>query len=46
MTVPYNANDRRTGQKLKLGPPVRLLVNEWLSVTHEVTFEFKDIPLP
>jgi hypothetical protein len=46
MTIPYNANDRRTGQKLKLGPPVRLLVNEWLSVTHEVTFEFKDIPLP
>ena len=46
MTLPYNPNDRRTGQKLKLGPPVKLLVNEWLSITHEVTFEFKDIPLP
>jgi hypothetical protein len=46
MTVPYNPNDRRTGRQLKLGPPVKLVVNEWISVTHEVTFEFKDIPLP
>lgn len=46
LTLPYNSEDRRTGKALKLGPPVKLLVNEWLSVTHEVTFEFKDIPLP
>ena len=46
ITVPYTTNDRRTGRPIKLGPPVKLVVNEWLSVTHEVTFEFKDIPLP
>jgi len=47
MTVPFGADDRRgNGKPAKLGPPVRLLVNEWLSVTHEVTFEFKDLPLP
>ena len=46
MTIAYHTNDRRTGQKLKLGPPVKLVVSEWHSVTHEVTFEFKDIPLP
>ncbi|MCE9561689.1 MAG: hypothetical protein K8U57_06500, partial [Planctomycetes bacterium] len=46
VTIPYNANDRRTGKVIKLGPPVKLIVNEWLSVTHEVTFEFKDLPLP
>jgi hypothetical protein len=46
MTVLYGPDDRRTGKTAKLGPPVKLVVNEWLSVTHEVTFEFKDIPLP
>jgi hypothetical protein len=46
LTIPYNNNERRTGKQLKLGPPVKLLINEWHSVTHEVTFEFKDIPLP
>ncbi len=46
LTVPYNANDRRSGKQLKLGPPVKIIVNEWLSVTQEVTFEFKNIPLP
>ena len=46
ITVPYGQNDRRTGKQLKLGPPAKVVVNEWLSVTHEVTFEFKDIPLP
>ncbi|MDB5312690.1 MAG: repeat protein [Gemmataceae bacterium] len=45
MTVPFAANDRR-GQPQKLGPPVKLIFNEWLQVTHEVTFEFKDVPLP
>ena len=46
LTIPYHTNDRRTGQKLKLGAPVKLVVNQWHSVTHEVTFEFKNIPLP
>ncbi|MBA4186941.1 MAG: hypothetical protein C0467_02880 [Planctomycetaceae bacterium] len=46
ITLPFNTNDRRTGKPIKLGPPVKLVVNEWLSVTHEVTFEFKDLPLP
>jgi hypothetical protein len=45
-TVNFSPDDRRTGQRMKLGPPVKLVMNEWLSVTHEVTFEFKDIPLP
>lgn len=45
-SIPFNTNDRRTGRALKLGPPVKVVVNEWLSVTHEVTFEFKDLPLP
>ena len=46
MSIPYNPTERRTGRQLKLGPPVKMVVNEWISVTHEVTFEFKDIPLP
>ena len=47
ITVPFGPNDRRTGRRpAKLGPPAKLVVNEWLTVTHEVTFEFKDIPLP
>jgi len=46
ITLPFNVSDRRTGKQLKLGPPTKLIVNEWLSVTHEVTFEFKDLPLP
>lgn len=47
MTVPFRAEDRRgNALPVKLGPPAKLVVNEWLSVTHEVTFEFKDIPLP
>ena len=47
MTIPFGAEDRRGNRATaKLGPPVKLVVNEWLSVTHEVTFEFKDIPLP
>ncbi|WP_439627417.1 hypothetical protein [Gemmata sp.] len=45
-TIPFTPNDRRTGKANKLGPPVKVVVNEWLSVTHEVTFEFKDLPLP
>ncbi len=46
LTIPFNPEDPRTGQPGKLGPPVKVLVNEWMSVVHEVTFEFKDIPLP
>lgn len=46
MTIPYGNQDRRGGQTTKLGPPVKMVVNEWLSITHEVTFEFKDVPLP
>lgn len=47
MTIPFGHVDRRGNRTTaKLGPPVKILVNEWLSITHEVTFEFKDIPLP
>lgn len=28
------------------GPPTKLIINEWKTVTHEVPFEFKDVPLP
>ena len=45
MTIPFGPDNRR-GQPQKLGPPVKLVFNEWHQVTHEVTFEFKDIPLP
>ena len=45
MSVPFQPDGRR-GQPPKLGPPVKLIFNEWVQVTHEVTFEFKDIPLP
>jgi len=47
MTVPYGS-DNRGGPKpaAKLGPVVKLVFNEWQSVTHEVTFEFKNVPLP
>ena len=34
------------GAAPKLGKPVKLVVNEWLQATNEVSFEFKDIPLP
>ncbi len=46
MTLNFGNQDRRGNITPKLGPPVKLVVNEWLSITHEVTFEFKDIPLP
>lgn len=45
LTLPFGPDNRR-GETKKLGPPVKLIYNEWMSVTHEVTFEFKDIPLP
>lgn len=47
MTVMFGPNDRRgNAPKVKPGPAVKLVFNEWQSVTHEVTFEFKDVPLP
>lgn len=46
-TIVYGADGRGGGGPApKLGKPAKLVVNEWLQVTHEVTFEFKDIPLP
>ncbi len=45
LTIPFGKSNRR-GEVEKLGPPVKFIVNEWLQVTNDVTFEFKDIPLP
>src|SRR5262249_44947892 len=33
MTIPFGTNNRR-GEQMKLGPPVKLVLNEWLQVTH------------
>jgi hypothetical protein len=46
LTIPFGPEDRRTGKSTKLGPPVKVNINEWQSVVNEVTFEFKGIPLP
>jgi hypothetical protein len=46
MTVQFVPNDPRTGVQYKFGPPTKLVLQEWLTVTHEVTFAFKDVPLP
>ncbi|MBP3959062.1 hypothetical protein J8F10_27780 [Gemmata sp. G18] len=48
MTLMFGPEDRRTGRPnpVKIGPPTRLVLTEWHAVTHEVTFSFKDIPLP
>lgn len=48
LTVQFTPDDRRFGRQNpnKPGPPVKFTLNEWLTVTHEVNFEFKDIPLP
>jgi hypothetical protein len=45
ITIPFGPEDRR-GQTVKLGPVSKVLINEWLSVLYDATFEFKDIPLP
>jgi hypothetical protein len=29
-----------------LGRPTRLIVEDWVTVTHPIPFEFKDVPLP
>ncbi|AWM40454.1 hypothetical protein GobsT_10430 [Gemmata obscuriglobus] len=43
----FGSEDRRTGQPgPRIGPPTKLVLTEWHTVTHEVAFEFKDIPLP
>jgi hypothetical protein len=48
LVLQFGPDDRRTGRPApnKLGPPAKLVLNEWLTVTHEVNFAFKDIPLP
>jgi hypothetical protein len=48
LVVQFGSEDRRTGRPAttKLGPPARFVLNEWLTATHMVDFEFKDIPLP
>lgn len=45
LVVPFHKQNRR-GEEEKLGPPVKLVINEWLQITNDVAFEFKDIPLP
>jgi hypothetical protein len=45
LTIQYG-NQNRRGEQEKLGPPVKVVLNEWLQVTHDVTFEFKEVPLP
>ena len=45
LVIPFNKQNRQ-GQEEKLGPAVKLVVNEWLQITNDVIFEFKDIPLP
>jgi hypothetical protein len=48
LVVQFGPDDRRTGRPgaVKPGPPAKFTLNEWLTITHEVPFEFKDIPLP
>jgi hypothetical protein len=48
LTLSFGPEDSRPGRLAppKLGPPKKLTLNEWLTITHEVVFEFKDIPLP
>ncbi len=47
LTLPFGVMDRQGNPVAKkLGAPTKLVLTEWLSVTHEVTFEFKNIPLP
>lgn len=48
MVVQFGTENRRGGPAaaVKPGAPVRLTFNEWLTINHEVSFEFKDIPLP
>jgi hypothetical protein len=46
---PNNAQFTLTTQptnNAKLGPPAKLIYYAWVLMHHEVTFEFKDLPLP
>jgi hypothetical protein len=29
-----------------VGPPAKFVFNQWLTMSHELEFEFKDLPLP
>lgn len=31
---------------VKIGPAVKMVFNQWLTISHELEFEFKDLPLP
>jgi len=31
---------------VKIGAPVKLVLNQWLTIMHELDFEFKELPLP
>jgi hypothetical protein len=51
MSLQFGSEDRfgrrpGAGAAPKAGPPAKFVLNEWVTVTHEVTFEFRDIPLP
>jgi hypothetical protein len=48
LVMQFGTEDRRTGRPgtANFGPPTKFVINEWLTVSHEVPFEFKDIPLP
>jgi hypothetical protein len=49
MVLNFSPDDPRAPGRqggAKLGPPKKLTVTEWLTLTHEVTFALKDIPLP
>jgi hypothetical protein len=34
------------GRDVKVGPPCKLIVEDWVIVHHRIGFEFKDVPLP
>jgi len=47
MVLVFGTEDRRRGGPAqKFGPPKKLQLIQWLTITHEVDFAFKDIPLP
>jgi hypothetical protein len=30
----------------KIGPPKKMMYQHWVTRTHDIPFEFKDVPLP
>lgn len=36
----------KAGQDPQMGPPKRLVIEDWVIVRHLIRFEFKDLPLP